>query len=160
MNESQQPTPYGVPVNADAEHRAGVRHVGTVPGEASWSPAPAEWVTVSSAEQESPSVTPPPAVTSTPRAPRFTREQIVAGVLAAAGGAVTLIGVVLLLVMAAREGLLTRPVRVGGGAVLAAALAGAASWVRPRPGGRVGSIALLATSVAAAYFDVMAVTSM
>lgn len=95
---------------------------------------------------------------SPPREPRFTREQIVAGVLAASGIVVTLIGVILLLALAARQGLLTRPVRVGGGAVLAAALAGAAAWVWPKVGGRIGSVAMLATGVAAAYFDVVAVT--
>lgn len=92
------------------------------------------------------------------REPRFSREQIVAALLAAAGIGVTLIGVVLLLAMAAREGLLTPPVRVGGGAILTAALAGAALWVRPRPGGRIGSLALLTTAAAGAFFIVVAVT--
>ena len=96
----------------------------------------------------------PPA----PREPRFSREQMVAALLAAAGIAVTLIGVVLLLAMAAREGFLTPPVRVGGGAVLVGALAAAAQWVRPRPGGRIGSVALLTTAVVGAFFDVVAVT--
>lgn len=96
----------------------------------------------------------PPA----PREPRFSREQMVAALLAAAGIAVTLIGVVLLLAMAAREGFLTPPVRVGGGAVLVGALAAAAQWVRPRPGARIGSVALLTTAVAGAFFDVVAVT--
>lgn len=93
-----------------------------------------------------------------PREPRFSREQIVAGLLAAAGIGVTLIGVVLLLAMAAREGLLTPPVRVVGGVLLASGLAWASLWVRPRPGGRIGSLALLTTAVAAAFFVVVAVT--
>lgn len=99
----------------------------------------------------------PPAPRA-PREPRFRREQIVAALLAAAGIAVTLIGIVLLLAMAAREGLLTPPVRVVGGVFLASGLAGAALWVRPRPGGRIGSLALLTTAVTAAFFVVVAVT--
>lgn len=99
----------------------------------------------------------PPAPRA-PREPRFRREQIVAALLAAAGIAVTLIGIVLLLAMAAREGLLTPPVRVVGGVFLASGLAGTALWVRPRPGGRIGSLALLTTAVTAAFFVVVAVT--
>lgn len=92
------------------------------------------------------------------REPRFSREQIVAALLATAGIGVTLIGLVMLLAMAAREGLLTPPVRVGGGAALVVALAGTALWIRPRPGGRIGSVALLTTALAAGFFDVVAVT--
>ena len=79
--------------------------------------------------------------------------------LAVAGVAVTLIGVVLLLVLAAQAGILRPEFRVAGGAVLAAALVAAAWWLYARPGGRVGAIALAATGVAAAYMDVIAVTA-
>jgi uncharacterized membrane protein len=79
--------------------------------------------------------------------------------LATAGVAVTLIGVVLLLVLAAQAGILRPEFRVGAGAVLAAGLVAAACRLRRRPGGRVGSIALAATGVAAAYMDVIAVTA-
>jgi len=79
--------------------------------------------------------------------------------LAVAGVAVTLIGVVLLLVLAAQAGILRPEFRVAAGAVLAAALVGTAWWLNARPGGRVGAIALAATGVAAAYMDVIAVTT-
>lgn len=79
--------------------------------------------------------------------------------LAVAGVAVTLTGVVLLLVLAAQAGLLRPEFRVAAGAVLAAGLVGAGWWLHRRPGGRVGAIALAATGVAAAYIDVIAVTT-
>ena len=79
--------------------------------------------------------------------------------LAVAGVAVTLIGVVLLLVLAAQAGLLRPEFRVAAGAVLAAGLVGTAWWLYGRPGGRVGAIALAATGIAAAYIDVVAITT-
>ena len=79
--------------------------------------------------------------------------------LAVAGVAVTLIGVVLLLVLAAQAGILRPEFRVAGGAVLAAALVGRRVVAVRRPGGRVGAIALAATGIAAAYMDVIAVTT-
>src|SRR6476659_4252223 len=103
-----------------------------------------------------PHVPPPPA----PPQPRQERAGGWIGkVLAIAGVAVTLIGVVLLLVLAAQAGILRPEFRVAGGAVLAAALVAAAWWSYARPGGRVGAIALAATGVAAAYIDVIAVTA-
>ncbi len=80
-------------------------------------------------------------------------------VLAVAGVAVTLIGVVLLLVLAAQAGILRPQIRVGAGALLAGALVGVAARLNARPGGRVGAVALAATGVAAAYMDVIAVTT-
>jgi uncharacterized membrane protein len=76
-----------------------------------------------------------------------------------AGVAVTLVGVVLLLVLAAQAGILRPEFRVTAGAVLAGALVGAGWWLNTRPGGRVGAIALAATGIAAAYMDVIAVTT-
>ncbi|MBI5337718.1 MAG: DUF2339 domain-containing protein [Mycolicibacterium rufum] len=100
-------------------------------------------------------VPPPPP----PKAPRERSDGWIGKLLAVAGVAVTLIGVVLLLVLAAQAGILRPEFRVAAGAVLAAALVGAAWWMNGRPGGRVGSIALAATGVAAAYIDVVAVTA-
>jgi uncharacterized membrane protein len=80
-------------------------------------------------------------------------------VLAVAGVAVTLVGVVLLLVLAAQAGILRPEFRVGAGVVLAGGLVGAGWWLNARPGGRVGAIALAATGIAAAYMDVIAVTT-
>ncbi|WP_036420449.1 DUF2339 domain-containing protein [Mycobacterium sp. 360MFTsu5.1] len=79
--------------------------------------------------------------------------------LAAAGVAVTLIGVALLLVLAAQAGLLRPEFRVGAGAVLAAGLVVGATRLKTRPGGTVGAVALAATGIAAAYIYVVAVTT-
>lgn len=79
--------------------------------------------------------------------------------LAVAGVTVTLTGVVLLLVLAAQAGILRPEFRVAAGAILAAGLVGAGGWLNRRPGGRVGAVALAATGVAAAYMDVIAVTT-
>ena len=79
--------------------------------------------------------------------------------LAVAGVVVTLVGVVLLLVLAAQAGILRPEIRVGAGALLAGALIGVAFWLNGRPGGRVGAIALSATGIAAAYIDIIAVTT-
>jgi uncharacterized membrane protein len=106
---------------------------------------------------------PLPAVPRPPTAPPKPRPERSEGwigkVLAVAGVAVTLIGVVLLLVLAAQAGILRPEIRVAAGAVLAAALVGAAWWLYGRPGGRVGAIALAATGIAAAYMDVIATTT-
>jgi uncharacterized membrane protein len=102
----------------------------------------------------------PPVMPPAPPKPRQERsEGWIGKVLAVAGVAVTLIGVVLLLVLAAQAGILRPEFRVAGGAVLAAALVAAAWWLYARPGGRLGAIALAATGIAAAYMDVIAVTT-
>ncbi|KUI01027.1 DUF2339 domain-containing protein, partial [Mycobacterium sp. IS-3022] len=98
-------------------------------------------------------VPPPPP----PRTPRD--DGWIGKLLAVAGVAVTLIGVVFLLVLAAQAGVLRPEIRVAAGAMLAAGLVGAARWLYTRPGGRVGAIALAATGTAAAYMDVIAVTT-
>ncbi|MDY6811910.1 MAG: DUF2339 domain-containing protein, partial [Actinomycetota bacterium] len=77
---------------------------------------------------------------------------------APAGVGVTLIGVVLLLVLAAQAGILRPEFRVAGGAVFAAGLVGASLWWQRRPSGRTGAVALAATGVAAGYLDVLAAT--
>ncbi|MGH3674419.1 MAG: DUF2339 domain-containing protein [Mycobacterium sp.] len=107
-----------------------------------------------------PAAAPPPPPRPRPQSPRPPRDASWIGkALAVAGVAVTLIGVVLLLVLAAQAGILRPEIRVGAGAVLAGALVGVAGWLYARPGGRVGAIALAATGVAAAYMDVIAVTT-
>lgn len=79
--------------------------------------------------------------------------------LAVAGVIVTLVGVVLLLVLAAQAGLLRPEVRVAGGVALSAALVTVAARLQSRPGGRVGAIALGATGIAAGYLNVIAVST-
>ncbi len=97
---------------------------------------------------------PPPPSLGPPRDANW-----IGKLLAVAGVAVTLIGVVLLLVLAAQAGILRPEIRVGAGAVLAGALVGVAVRLNARPGGRVGAIALAATGVAASYMDVIAMTT-
>ncbi|BBZ16178.1 DUF2339 domain-containing protein [Mycolicibacterium gadium] len=102
----------------------------------------------------------PPAYPAPPVAQKPPRDEGWIGkLLAVAGVAVTLIGVVLLVVLAAQAGILRPEIRVAGGALLAGALVGVGAWLYRRPGGRVGAIALAATGVAAAYIDVIAVTT-
>lgn len=119
----------------------------------SHSPAPAPAAPFWPPSVPSP-VPPPPAAAGTPRS-----EGWIGKALAVAGVAVTLVGVVLLLVLAAQAGILAPGVRVGAGAALSIALVGVGWRLSQRPGGRVGAIALAATGIAAAYIDVIAVTT-
>ncbi|GAB17003.1 hypothetical protein GOEFS_018_00360 [Gordonia effusa NBRC 100432] len=107
-----------------------------------------------------PSVAPYPKAPPSPaRPPRRPTSQIIGRVLAAVGVGITLIGVVLLLVLAAQAGLLRPELRVAGGALLAVALLAAGLFVFRRPDGRVGGIALAATGIGAAYLDAMATST-
>ncbi|MGY0502227.1 DUF2339 domain-containing protein [Nocardia sp. FBN12] len=78
--------------------------------------------------------------------------------LAVAGVGVTLVGVLMLLVLAAQAGFFGPVARVIAGAVFSAVLVGLGWRVFTRPGGRVGGIALVATGIAGLYLDVVAVT--
>ncbi|QQQ76436.1 DUF2339 domain-containing protein [Saccharothrix sp. 6-C] len=79
--------------------------------------------------------------------------------LAWVGGAVTLLGVVLLLVLAVQRGYLGPLPRVLGGAALGGALVGLGLWLHRTPAGRTGAFALAATGIAVLYLDVIAATS-
>jgi uncharacterized membrane protein len=116
-------------------------------------PQPAAYWQPAAAAPSAPAPSAPPAQIA-PRSDGW-----IGKVLAVAGVAVTLVGVVLLLVLAAQAGILRPEFRVGAGAVLAGGLVGAGWWLNSRPGGRVGAIALAATGIAAAYIDVIAVTT-
>jgi hypothetical protein len=132
-----------------SERPAGYPHPYAPPAVPYWQQYPPQFA--------APPVPSRPPVTPTP--PRERSEGWIGKMLAVAGVAVTLIGVVLLLVLAAQAGILRPEIRVGAGAVLAGALVAAAGWLYARPGGRVGAIALAATGIAAAYMDVIAVTT-
>lgn len=80
--------------------------------------------------------------------------------LAWVGGAVTLLGVVFLLVLAVQRGWLGPATRVIGGAGLGGALLATGMWTHRRPGGAVGGYALAATGLAALYLDVVAATAL
>ncbi len=81
-----------------------------------------------------------------------------ARLLAVVGAGITLIGVAFLLAIAIQAGIFGPLARVLSGAVLSAALLGAAAVVRRRQESPVGALGLAATGVAAAYLDVLAVT--
>ncbi|MGC5248646.1 DUF2339 domain-containing protein [Gordonia sp. DT219] len=84
---------------------------------------------------------------------------LIGKLLAGAGVAITLVGVVLLLVLAAQAGLLRPELRVAGGAMLAAILVGVGVWIGRDAGKRSGASALVATGIAAALFDALAITT-
>jgi len=106
--------------------------------------------------QPRPHVPPPPA----PPKPRQERSGGWIGkVLAVAGVAVTLIGVVLLLVLAAQAGILRPEFRVAGGAALAAALVAAASWLYATTADLVGAPTPAATGASASNLDIIPLTA-
>ncbi|MGH3897529.1 MAG: DUF2339 domain-containing protein [Pseudonocardiaceae bacterium] len=104
----------------------------------------------------------PPPSTPVPPAPRrpglLDREGASGRLLAWVGGAVTLLGVLLLLVLAVQRGWLGPLPRVLGGVALALALIGIGVAVHRRPAGRAGGVVLAATGVAALYLDAVAAT--
>ena len=108
----------------------------------------------------------PPPLSAPPAAtvPWYRHEGAVTRVLAVAGAVITMAGVAMLLVLAAQRGWFGPGARVAAGA----ALAGVLAWLGVRGGesdrrsGRAAGsapVALVATGAAAAYLDVVAVTS-
>ncbi len=93
------------------------------------------------------------------RTPWWQREGVISRLLAVAGVGVTLIGVVMLLVLAAQAGFFGPVPRVLAGAAFSGALVAVAARVHGRAGGQVGAIALAATGIAGGYLDVVAVTA-
>ncbi|WP_433277173.1 DUF2339 domain-containing protein [Pseudonocardia xinjiangensis] len=81
-----------------------------------------------------------------------------ARLLAWVGGGVTLLGVVLLLVLAASRGWFSPPARVTTGALLGIALVGIGLWLHCRENARAGALALAATGLATLYLVVAAAT--
>lgn len=76
------------------------------------------------------------------------------------GGAVTLVGVVLMMVLAIQRGWIGPVPRVLLGAVLAAALIALSLRAHRTPAGRAGAFALAATGIAALYLDIVAATAL
>ncbi|TCK00606.1 putative membrane protein DUF2339 [Nocardia alba] len=93
-----------------------------------------------------------------PRVPWWQREGVISRVLAVAGVGVTLVGVLMLLVLAAQAGFFGPVARVIAGAAFSVVLVGIGWRVFGRPGGRVGGIAMVATGIAGLYLDAVAVT--
>ncbi len=91
---------------------------------------------------------------------RLSRDGAGSRILAWAGGVVTLLGVVLLLVLAIQRGYLGPLPRVLLGAGLGLALAGIGMRLHPNAAARTGAYALAATGIAVLYLDVVAATSL
>ncbi|WP_326566959.1 DUF2339 domain-containing protein [Amycolatopsis rhabdoformis] len=102
-----------------------------------------------------PAYTPPPTLSE-----RLGKEGAGSRVLAWVGGAVTLLGVVLLLVLAVQRGWLGPLPRVLVGAVLGGALVGVGAWLHRKPSAHTGAFALAATGIATLYLDAIAATSL
>ena len=97
-----------------------------------------------------------PVQTAPSREPWWQRTSLVSLLIGGAGALVTLLGVVFLIQLAIAVGIFGPLPRVIAGALVAVALAVAAALVRRR--NHTGSLALAATSVAAAYLDIMGAT--
>jgi hypothetical protein len=105
----------------------------------------------------------PPPYTPVPReslAERLGKEGAGSRLLAWVGGAVTLLGVVLLLILAIQRGWLGPLPRVLGGAGFGLALIGTGLWLHRNPAGRTGAFALAATGIAALFLDTIAATTL
>ncbi|WP_210729974.1 MULTISPECIES: DUF2339 domain-containing protein [unclassified Rhodococcus (in: high G+C Gram-positive bacteria)] len=100
----------------------------------------------------------PPRPAAPRKEPWWQRDGVISRLLAIAGAGVTLIGIVMLLVLAAQAGWFGPELRVGAGAAFSSALVYIGSRIFGRSGGRVGGIAVAATGVAGLYLDVVAVT--
>lgn len=93
------------------------------------------------------------------KAPWWQREGVVSKLLVLTGGAITLIGVVMLLVIAAQAGLLSPQLRVAGGALLSVLLVAGGMRIHSRPGGTIGGVALAGTGIAGLFIVTVAITS-
>ncbi|WP_166664361.1 DUF2339 domain-containing protein [Actinophytocola oryzae] len=91
---------------------------------------------------------------------RLSRDGAGSRILAWAGGAVTLAGVVLLLILAIQRGYLGPLPRVLLGAGLGLVLTGIGTWLHRTPTARTGAYALAATGIAVVYLAVVAATTL
>ncbi|AHI02160.1 DUF2339 domain-containing protein [Kutzneria albida] len=127
-------------------------------------PAPVAQPAVMPAPQPVPPVvhypTLPPAPPQESVYERLSKDGAGSKVLAWVGGAVTLFGMVLLLVLAVQRGWLGPLPRVLCGAGLGGVLVAAGLWVHRSPAGRAGAFALAATGFGVLYLDVVAATSL
>jgi uncharacterized membrane protein len=123
-------------------------------------PAPVAGPAVGPGPAWGPAWAPGPGWTPPPRVHWWQREGAASRAVAVAGSAVTLIGVVMLLVLAAQGGWFGPVPRVVGGAVLALGLVGLALRVHRRENGRAGAVALAGTGAAGLYLDVVAATAL
>ncbi|CRK58737.1 hypothetical membrane protein [Alloactinosynnema sp. L-07] len=109
--------------------------------------------------QWAPSAVPPPV-------PRRSLGEVLSAdgagsrLLAWVGGAVTLLGVVLLLVLAVQRGWLGPLPRVLVGAAFGLGLVGTGLWLHRTPAARTGAFALAATGIAVLYLDTIAASTL
>ncbi len=160
--------PVSVPVQAPpqrpeewADRAAAFVHAGPSPTQPSpWSqqqqgppmpPPQGQW------RQQAPWPPPPPRETLFEK---LGKDGAGSKLLAWVGGAITVLGVVLLLVLAVQRGWLGPLPRVLGGAVLSAAMVGIGIWLHRNPHNRTGAFAVAATGFAGLYLDVIASTSL
>jgi uncharacterized membrane protein len=144
------PAPWAAP--AGAPHPGPVPHPGRPP-------LPATRRPVCGPAGAGPNGPPGPAQSPSAARPRSSPALSGARLLAWTGAAVTLSGVVLLLVLAASRGWFSPPARITAGAVLGMALVGLGMWLHRRESARVGALALAATGVATLYLVVAAATA-
>jgi uncharacterized membrane protein len=107
---------------------------------------------------ESDAPPPGPAVGAATPEPGRARRDV--AVLVWAGGAITLVGVVMFLLLAASRGMLAIPVRLGLGALLGLVLVGFGARRNNARDGGIGAPALAATGFAVLYLDLGAATAM
>lgn len=105
---------------------------------------------------------PQPSAMGAPVLPAPRRSSAMSGarLLAWVGGAVTLLGVVLLFALAASRGWFEPPVRIAAGAVLGAALVGLGVRLHAKESARAGAVALAATGFATLYLAVAAASAL
>jgi uncharacterized membrane protein len=118
------------------------------PGPYRPAPAPQMWAP--------PSQLPPPVAP----APRKERSAVSGARLVAwTGGAVTLLGVALLMALAASRGWFSPPVRIGAGGVLGAGLVGLGMWLHRKDTAKAGALAVAATGFATLYLVIAGATA-
>ncbi|WP_189221579.1 DUF2339 domain-containing protein [Saccharothrix coeruleofusca] len=130
------------------------------PRAAGWQPAPAPPEVRWAPQRSHDSPWPLPTRTPAPSLfERLSRDGAGSRLLAWVGGAITTLGVVMLLVLAVQRGYLGPVPRVVGGALLGVALIAVGVRLHRSPTSRTGAFALAATGFAVLYLDVVAITS-
>ncbi|MDT7584829.1 MAG: hypothetical protein QOE32_2379 [Pseudonocardiales bacterium] len=106
-----------------------------------------------------PPAQPTPPAQPSPEPPNSRESQLNGQLLPWAGGAITLIGVVMFLALAASRGWFGVPARLVAGGILGLVLVGLAHRVHRRVEGQAGALALAGTGITALYLDVVTATA-
>jgi uncharacterized membrane protein len=139
--------------------------VGPLPGPSPWAPPPWAQPVWPAPQWAAPTAPPAPEPSSPGPPPTLPQRRLLpalsgARLLAWTGGAVTLFGVVLLLVLAASRGWFSPGARVGAGAVLGVALVALAMRLHRTEAARTGALAVAGTGFATLYLVVAGATLM